>query len=145
MRRLLTIALMLAAGSLAACSDDAENNDVLGVPLPGANALDVRIVGPQLLHEQGEYRWTAEIIGADGESAEYRWDVIWPGADELHRTVNGATLDLFVAAERQAVIELHVHAAANGRLGTTSTLVTICPGSMPLPIDDCGNVLSLDR
>lgn len=145
MRRLLTIALMLTAGGLAACSDEAGNNDVLGTPLPGANTLDVRIVGPQLLHEQGEYRWTAEIIGADAESAEYRWDVIWPGTEELYRTVDGATLDLFVAAERQAVIELHVHAAANGRSGATSALVTICPGSTPLPIDDCGNVLSLER
>jgi len=145
MKRLLTITMMLAAATTAACENNDENGSVLGVPLPGASAIDIRIAGPDLLRENGEYRWTAEINGSSAENAEYRWDVLWPDTEVLAQTVTGPTLDLFVDANRQSTIELHLQVAADGRFGTTSVLVTICPLSPPQPVDDCGNIVPLEH
>ena len=145
MKRITTALIVLAAATMAACADDKEQGDVIGVPLPGANAIDIRIVGPQLLREDGEYRWMAEINGSDAEAAEYRWDVLWPGGDVLHQTVDGPILDLLVDANRQSTIELHLQVAADGRFGATSVLVTICPISPPEPVDDCGSIVTFAR
>jgi hypothetical protein len=145
MTRLFAALAVLAAGSLAACTNDHDNADILGVPAPGANAINVRITGPEFLQESGEYRWTASVNGADEETAVYRWDVIWPGDATVRRTALGPTLDLFVNADRKVTLELYVHVASNGRHGATSSLVTICPFAPPLQVDDCGRALTLDR
>ena len=145
MKRLLTISMLLAATTTTACANDEDEGGLLGVPLPGASAIGIRIAGPDLLRENGEYRWTAEIIGSSLENAEYRWDVLYPGTEVLSQAVTGPTLDLFVDANRQSTIELHLQVAADGRVGATSVLVTICPLSPPQPVDDCGNIVPLEH
>ncbi|MGH7500341.1 MAG: hypothetical protein ACREL7_01150 [Longimicrobiales bacterium] len=138
MKRLVAAFLTIAAGFASGCTEDNTGNDVLGAPLPSADQLDVRIVGPTLLQEDGQYRWTAELVNVDAEVTEYRWDIQWPGAVELNQSVIGPTLDLLVDADRQMTIELYLTAQAGDRIGSTSTLVTICPVAPPEAVDFCG-------
>ena len=143
MRRILAAIAVLAAGGIVGCTNDHDKADILGVPSPGADAIDIQIIGPELLLENGEYRWTARINGEDSETAEYRWDVLAAGDEVESRTVTGPTLELVVNADRQTTFELYVHVASNGRYGATSSLVTICPFAPPLQLENCGRALTL--
>jgi hypothetical protein len=144
MKRLLTAVLMIAAAGFAgACANEDERGDVLGVPLPGANVLDVRIAGPVVLREDGQYRWTAVLNDAEIGDAEYAWNIFWPDATALHQSFDGPAIDLTIDADRQLTFELYLTVRAGERIGAANALVTICPLSPPDPVDDCGSVVLL--
>jgi hypothetical protein len=79
MIRQYMIALTMGAAGLAACTENSESSDILGVTAD--QTMRVGIAGPLVIRENGTYQWHARLFGVVA-GAQYTWELVRAGAPD---------------------------------------------------------------
>jgi hypothetical protein len=135
MIRQYMIALTMGAAGLAACTENSESSDILGVTAD--QTMRVGIAGPLVIRENGTYQWHARLFGVVA-GAQYTWELVRAGAPDSERRVivDSPVLEAFIDINEWDTFELFLTARSGDRVAVDRALVTLCP-KIDEPVDEC--------